>query len=108
MEPGYAVVLVTTPSVEIANTIATELVDKNLAACVNILPAINSIYAWQGNTVDDQEVMLVIKTRIDLFEDQLIPAIQGLHPYEVPEIIALPIMAGYKDYLEWIDKETSG
>ncbi|HEX9028846.1 MAG TPA: divalent-cation tolerance protein CutA, partial [Anaerolineales bacterium] len=82
------------------------LLEQKLAACVNILPQLRSLYIWQGQIHDDEEAMLLVKTRAELFETQLIPAVKMVHPYEVPEIIALPVQAGSKDYLDWIDAVT--
>lgn len=107
MDKQYIVVLITAPSREAGRQLASALLEKKLAACVNILPAINSLYTWNGKLVDDEEVLLFVKTRADLFEDQLVPAIEAAHPYEVPEIIALPILMGSKRYLDWIAEETT-
>ena len=108
MEYRYIIVLITAPSQEVGRQVAGALIEQKLAACVNIIPAINSLYVWEGKTVDDQEALLVVKTRADLFEDRLVPAVQAVHPYEVPEIIALPVLMGSKRYLEWIEAETTG
>ena len=91
---------------EQAETIARALVERRLAACVNIVAPINSLYVWQGETHDDQEVLLIVKTRAGLFEGELIPAVKAAHPYDVPEIIALPVLLGDQDYLDWIEAET--
>lgn len=107
MNDQYIVVLITTPGLEAAEKVARELLGKKLAACVNILPSVQSIFTWQGKTQDDREVLLLVKTRLSLFQDQLVPAVQSVHPYEVPEIIALPILAGSQNYLDWIAAETS-
>ena len=77
-----------------------------MAACVNLYPGLKSIYRWNGEVQEDKEILLMIKTQAALFEDQLIPLIQELHPYDTPEIIALPIIAGEKNYLDWIQSET--
>lgn len=103
----HVVVLVTAPSVEVARQIADQLLAKKAAACVNIVPAVNSIFSWQGQVESDQEVLLVIKSRAELFESRLAPIVQEVHPYDVPEIIALPIVMGSKGYLDWIDEVTS-
>ncbi len=107
MHDQFVVVLITVPSQEVGEKIATGLVEKQLAACVNILPEINSIYAWKGDIHSDQEVLLVVKTRAELFEGQLVPAVQAMHPYQVPEVIALPVVMGLGSYLDWIEQETS-
>lgn len=102
----YLVVLVTAPSVEVGQQIANAVLEQKLAACVNIVPGVSSIFFWQGQVQQDQEVLLVIKTRADLFETKLAPLVQQVHPYDVPEIIALPIVMGSKAYLDWIDETT--
>ena len=93
----------TCPDREVAQTLASELVSGRLAACVNILPEIESVYRWQGKIEQDREILLLIKTDSAHFE-ALKDTISGLHPYEVPEIIAVPIQAGHQPYLEWIDQ----
>jgi periplasmic divalent cation tolerance protein len=105
METKHLVVFVTTPSKDIGEQIAKTLVESQLAACVNLLPEINSIYTWEGEVYNEAEVMMVIKTQAKLFE-ALAESIQSLHPYEVPEIIALPIIAGSESYLAWIEAVT--
>ncbi len=103
----YLVVLVTAPSVEVGQQIANAVLEQKLAACVNIVPGVSSIFFWQGQVQQDQEVLLIIKTRADLFETKLAPLVQQVHPYDVPEIIALPIVMGSKAYLDWIDETTA-
>lgn len=100
---GYGIVLVTAGSVPEAEAIATSLVNSRLAACVNLVP-IQSIYTWQGKLHQEQEWQLLIKT--DLSQFQTIAAkIRELHSYEVPEIIAIPIVAGSQPYLNWISEQ---
>ncbi len=94
-------VLCTCPDQDSAQTIAEQLVDQSLAACVNILPGIKSIYSWQGKRESAHEQLLVIKTTKDVY-DTLEKAIIGLHPYELPEIIAINIENGNAGYLNWI------
>jgi periplasmic divalent cation tolerance protein len=96
-------VLCTVGKLEEAETIAQALVERRLAACVNLLPGATSIYRWKGQVERDEECLLVIKTRAERFED-LRSAIVAQHPYEVPEIIALPIEAGHAPYLAWLDE----
>ena len=98
---GACVVLVTCPTKRIAQRIATTLVDKRLAACVNILPDIRSIFRWEGKVDRATEILLVIKTTARRFES-LRRAIRRLHPYQVPEIIALSITKAHPPYLAWI------
>ena len=93
---SYGVVLVTAASMEEAEAIASSLVEARMAACVSITP-VRSIYTWEGKTNSDQEWQLVIKTDLSLF-DQLTAKIQELHSYEVPEIIALPIIGLFRTY----------
>jgi periplasmic divalent cation tolerance protein len=106
MDPHPIVVLITTPSKEVAEQIATSLLEKKLAACVNIIASVKSLFIWKGETCEDDEVLLVVKSRADLFEDQIIPVVMEDHPYEVPEIIALPVMMGLQSYLDWINEVT--
>ena len=103
---GAQIVLITAPSLDVAKMLGQELVEQKLAACVNITAPILSIYSWKGEIQQDEEVLLVVKTRAELVETALIPAVKAIHPYEVPEIIALNIQAGLKDYLDWILFET--
>ncbi len=105
MEP-YIVCLVTINDRDRAAQIAHTLVEKKLVACVNIVPEIRSIYSWQGEICDDSEILLIMKTKSNLFAE-LESAINALHPYEVPEIIALDIQKGLPGYLRWIDESTT-
>lgn len=100
---GYGVVLVTASSRAEAEKISTSLVQSQLAACVSLLP-IHSIYTWQGKLHQEQEWQLLIKTDLTQFP-ALVTKIQELHSYEVPEIIALPIVAGSQPYLQWISEQ---
>ena len=88
-----------------ASQIAETLVARKLAACVNIVKGVESVYQWQGGIERDKEVLLLIKTRQMLFS-QVEKAIQELHNYELPEIIAVPIVTGEKNYLNWIQSAT--
>ena len=88
-----------------AQMLARALVEQRLAACVNILPAVQSIYRWNGAVEQAAEVTLVIKTTIARYAE-LEQAIRALHPYELPEVIAVPVSAGLPAYLEWIAQET--
>lgn len=110
MEKPSATILVLTmaPNPETGRTIARSLVEDKIAACVNLLPDFRSVYRWEGEIQEESEVLLLIKTRADFLEDRLIPRILELHPYQIPEIIALPIIAGEKNYLEWLIQETPG
>jgi periplasmic divalent cation tolerance protein len=103
----YGVILVTVSSLEESKKIAHALIESKLAACVNIIPKIISIYSWQEKINEDEEYLLLIKSRKELFKS-IKKTVRDLHSYEVPEIIMLPIKNGLKDYLEWIRKETKG
>jgi periplasmic divalent cation tolerance protein len=107
MPTDFIVVLITVPSSEVGERIAASLLEKKLAACVNILPGVTSLYTWKGVVQKDQELLLVVKTRLELFHERLVPAVKALHPYELPEIIALPLALGSPDYLDWIAAETA-
>ncbi len=102
-ESNYGVVLVTASSQQEASAIATSLVKSHLAACVSLMP-IHSIYTWQGELHQEQEWQLLIKTDLSKFQT-LEAKIRELHSYEVPEIIALPILAGSQAYLNWISEQ---
>ena len=98
------VVLSTCGSPEEAERIARALVSKRLAACVNLIPAVRSIYRWKGAVEDAQETLLVTKSSRALFEE-LRAEIEKLHSYEVAEVIAMPIVDGSEAYLEWLGRE---
>ena len=98
-------VLTMLPTADAAAEIARTLVEERLAACGNLVPAIRSIYRWQDKIEDTNEVLLLLKTKTEHFE-RLKGRILELHPYEVPEVLAIPIEAGYAAYLEWIGRET--
>ncbi|MEB3218576.1 MAG: divalent-cation tolerance protein CutA [Nostocales cyanobacterium 94392] len=100
---NYGIVLVTTGSQQQAEKIANALVEAKLAACVSFT-CINSIYTWQGKVNQDQEWQLLIKTDLSLFST-IEAKILELHSYEVPEIIALPIIKGHQPYLQWIAQQ---
>lgn len=101
----FAVVLVTAPDARTAAGLARSLVDARLAACVNLVPGIRSIYRWEGKMCDDAEVLCIVKTRHALL-DALVACIREEHPYTVPEIIALPLVAGSAPYLAWLAAAT--
>lgn len=98
------VVLSTCASAEEAQRLARALVEKRLAACVNVLPGVRSVYRWQDAIEDQEELLLVIKTNRTLLEE-LRDEIERLHSYEVPEVIALPIVDGSERYLAWMTRE---
>ena len=97
------VVLCTVPSAAEGVRVARALVEERLAACVSLVERVRSIYAWEGEVCDENECLLVIKTRAERFE-LLATRIVELHPYDVPEVIATPIVAGHAPYLQWVDE----
>lgn len=99
------VIFITAPSEDEAAKIARALVEARLAACVNIVKNIRSIYSWQGNIEDASEVLMIVKSRNKLLT-ALSAKVRELHSYELPEIIALPITGGSEDYLKWIREST--
>ena len=103
MEP--IVVLITVPDEKAARKLAKPLVEEGLAACVNIVPGVRSIYRWEGKTCDEPELLLVVKTRRACFE-ALERRVRELHPYSVPEVIALPVVEGSAPYLDWVAAST--
>jgi periplasmic divalent cation tolerance protein len=100
-------VLITASSGEEAATIAGALVNEHIAACVNILPGVRSLFFWEGGTQEAHETLLICKSRQPLLE-KLISRVKSLHSYAVPEVIALPIIAGSRDYLDWVRESTKG
>lgn len=98
------VVLITAGSQDEADRLADALVAEKLAACVNLVPGITSVYRWEGKVQRDQEWLLVAKSHRDTL-DQLVTRVQVLHSYDLPEVIALPLVGGSQAYLSWIDGE---
>jgi len=101
MPSALQIVLCTVPDQETGEQIASALVSEQLAACVNIIPGITSIYRWKGAVERGREALLLIKTGEDSWRP-LQERIHELHPYELPEIIAVPIQTGQTDYIQWI------
>ena len=99
------IAFVTCPNIKEARNIAARLVKERLAACVNILSGVESLFWWQGKVDSAQEVLLVIKTRKPLFK-KLEKLVKSLHSYSVPEIISIDISAGSREYLGWIKEST--
>ena len=99
-------VITNLPDAALAQALARQLVEQKLAACVNILSGVKSVYHWQGAIEEASETSLSIKTTQSLYS-QLELAIKAAHPYDLPEIIALPIVAGWPPYLDWIIQETN-
>ena len=104
-DTGVVVVLSTIPR-NSGKAMARTLVTEHLAACVNVLET-RSLFRWEGEMNDEEEDLLVIKTRSEQ-TPQLVQRIRALHPYELPEIIVLPVIGGHEPYLKWIDQETTG
>lgn len=104
-ETNHIVVLVTAGSDAEAKKIAEGLTAEREAACVNIVPGVNSLFRWQGKLDAAPEYLLIIKTRSALLSE-VVSLVKRLHSYEVPEIIALPVVGGNSEYLEWLDRET--
>lgn len=98
------VLFITTADAEEAQRIADVLVKEKKAACVNIVPKVSSLFWWQGKVEKAEENLLIVKSRVSAL-DQIVNLVKKHHRYEVPEIIALPIIGGNPDYLEWIGKE---
>ncbi len=107
MDKDCYLVLCTCPDREAARAIAAALVEQQSAACVNILPGVSSVYRWQGRIEQDEEILLLIKTTRERYPD-LERDLRARHPYEVPEIIAVPIDRGLPDYLRWIAESVNG
>ena len=105
-KPDYIVVFVTANTAEEAQQIATLLLEQRQAACVNIIPEVASSFWWEGKIDSARESLLVIKTGASRLPE-IIKLVKGIHRNTVPEIIALPIIGGNQDYLDWIDKEAA-
>jgi len=103
----YIVVFITAETHGQGRDIADALLARKLAACVNIVPGVQSKFWWQGKIDSANESLLIVKTR-EVLLDKVIATVKSLHSYKVPEIIALPIIGGNKDYLDWIDESTGG
>jgi periplasmic divalent cation tolerance protein len=98
-------VYITTRDKEEARKIGKELVESRLAACINIIDNMNSMYWWEGKVQDDSESILIAKTKESLVPE-LIDKVKSRHSYECPCIVSLPLLEGNKEYLEWVEKET--
>lgn len=104
-DTGARMVYVTCPDRETARTIASALVDQHEAACVNIVPGLESVYRWQGKVEIDDELLLLIKTRAHRVAD-VERRVAQLHPDDVPEVVAVAICDGSQTYLDWLDEQT--
>ena len=102
MNTDFIIVLVTTANKEEAEKIAQKLLGDKLIACANIISPITSYFHWAGKIDCAEECLVVMKSRVDLF-GALVECVKGLHSYEVPEVLALPIVAGSESYLGWVD-----
>ena len=105
MQVNALICFCTCPDTDTAERLAEALVEERLAACVNILPGLRSVYRWQAEVERADETLLLIKTTAGRYAD-LEAAVRAQHPYEVPEIIALPVVQGLPDYLAWLNAET--
>ena len=101
----YLVMLSTAPSIEEGERLAKELLNRKLVACVNLIPRIRSLYWWEGKIEEDDEVLIIAKTRKELTQE-IISLVKELHSYEVPEVLFLPVEGGNPDYLRWVDDST--
>ncbi len=101
----YIIVFITVSKEDEAAKIARDIVISRLAACVNVIKGMRSIYRWKGKVEDEEEVLMIVKTRRDLF-GELKMRVKELHSYSVPEIIALPVIEGSEEYLKWLGEET--
>ena len=101
---AHIVLFITTANAEEAQRIADVLLNEKKAACVNIVPRVDSLFWWQGKLDSAQESLLIVKSKASVL-NEIVTLVRELHSYDVPEIIALPIIGGNQDYLEWIGNE---
>lgn len=104
-DKDFFVVLCTCPDVETAQALARQLVESSLVACVNVVPGLRSIYRWNGSVQEDAEVLMILKTtgdRLEVARERLVQ----LHPYDVPEFVALAVSNGHDSYLQWVVDST--
>ena len=104
MEP-VCVILCNVPDAETGQALARALVEKRLVACVNLLPGVQSVYRWQGQVEQGSETTMLIKTALARY-DEVEKEIRAVHPYDLPEILCLPVQAGLPAYLEWVVRES--
>jgi len=106
-ETDVVVALVTAPTEDAAVSLARGAVEAGVAACGNLVPGVRSIYAWKGEVHDDAEILIVFKTTAAGF-DRLREHVVAAHPYDTPEVIAIPVVAGHAPYLEWVATQVGG
>jgi len=106
MEGSYIVIFITTATLKEAQQISKVLVERKKVACVNIVPRVDSLFWWQGKLDSAQESLLIVKTKQSLL-NEVTTLVKKIHSYDTPEIIALPIVGGNQDYLEWIGDSVS-
>lgn len=100
----YLAVFITAPDMETAKKIARHLLEKRTASCINMTP-VKSMYWWEGKIEDSDEVLLIVKTTTDRLND-LVKEVKSVHPYQLPEVVAVPIVGGLREYLGWVERET--
>jgi periplasmic divalent cation tolerance protein len=104
---GFSVCMVTAPSMAEAREIGRSLLEERLVACINLLPSVSSMYWWEGQIEEADEVLMVLKTRTQLL-DRLVGRVRELHPYSVPEVLSWPLGPGNPEYLDWLASEATG
>ena len=107
IDSTYVVLFITTGADEEAQLISRVLLEQRKAACINIIPRVSSLFWWQGKIDSARESLLVVKTRASLVEE-VVELVKKIHSNDIPEIIALPIVGGNRDYLDWVGKELEG
>ncbi len=107
MTEEIRVVLMTAPDMDVARELGRRLVEERLAACANIVPGLASIFRWDGEVKEESEVLVVLKTT-GAAVDALVERASSLHPYDVPEVLALPVVEGHAPYLDWVRSEVGG
>ena len=106
VSPEFCIILITASSMDEGEKIADSLVENHLAACVNLVPSVKSVFFWEGKTDRQSEVLLIAKSTKALL-NQITDHVKKIHSYSVPEIIAIPVIGGSEDYLKWVEETTS-